>query len=38
VLENAALKSLGLNVFKHWQDGLARYLAKRAAPATALSA
>jgi dTDP-4-dehydrorhamnose reductase len=38
VLENAELKSLGLNVFKHWQDGLARYLAKRPAPATALSA
>jgi len=37
VLENAALKSRGLNVFTHWQDGLARYLAKRQAPAAVMS-
>jgi dTDP-4-dehydrorhamnose reductase len=37
VLENAALKSKGLNRFTHWQDGLARYLTKRQAPAAVLS-
>jgi dTDP-4-dehydrorhamnose reductase len=37
VLENAALKSRGLNLFKHWQDGLARYLAKRPAPVSVLA-
>jgi dTDP-4-dehydrorhamnose reductase len=29
VLENAALKSAGINVFPDWGDALARYLAKR---------
>lgn len=37
VLENAALKGRALNLFKHWQSGLARYLAKRQAPAAVLS-
>jgi dTDP-4-dehydrorhamnose reductase len=31
VLENKSLKSRSLNVFTPWQDGLARYLAQRAA-------
>lgn len=37
VLENAALKSRGLNVFTDWRDGLARYLARRQAPTAVLS-
>ena len=34
VLENAALKSRGLNVFTRWQDGLSKYLANRQKLAT----
>ncbi len=34
VLENRALKSRGLNVFKPWQDGLHAYLAQRVKPAS----
>jgi dTDP-4-dehydrorhamnose reductase len=34
VLENRALKSRGLNVFKPWQDGLHAYLAQRIKSAT----
>jgi dTDP-4-dehydrorhamnose reductase len=37
VLENAALKNRGLNVFTDWRDGLARYLARRQAPTAVLS-
>lgn len=29
VLENRALKQAGINVFPHWRDALARFLAKR---------
>lgn len=29
VLENAALKRLGLNVFTHWREGLENYFARR---------
>ena len=35
VLENRGLKSLGLNQFRPWQEGLGRYLAGRLAPASA---
>jgi len=31
VLENSALKKLGLNTFPHWRDGLQGYLAARSA-------
>lgn len=31
VLENAALKAAGINVFADWKDALARYLSKRSA-------
>lgn len=34
VLENSSLKKLGLNVFTHWQEGLAKYLAARHAAAS----
>jgi dTDP-4-dehydrorhamnose reductase len=29
ILENAALKNLSINVFSHWQTGLANYLARK---------
>ena len=32
VLENAALKRRSLNVFRHWKEGLAEYLATRERP------
>jgi dTDP-4-dehydrorhamnose reductase len=32
VLENAALKREGLNVFRHWREGLEEYLATRETP------
>ena len=38
VLENAALKSRSLNVFTHWKEGLASYLASRAQAAALISA
>jgi dTDP-4-dehydrorhamnose reductase len=38
VLENSALKSRSLNLFTHWKEGLASYLATRAQAATLISA
>lgn len=35
VLENQRLKTLGLNCFSHWRDGLHDYLARRGSPALA---
>ncbi len=35
VLENAALKKHGLNVFNHWRIGLEKYISKRAMQRTA---
>lgn len=35
VLENAALKAAGVNVFTNWHEGLERYLAGRASAASA---
>lgn len=32
VMENAALKAAGLNVFQHWREGLRRYLVERQIP------
>ena len=37
VLENAALKGKGLNVFTHWRQGLEGYLASRSAAQTVIS-
>ena len=37
VLENEGLKSLGLNRFGSWEQGLARYLEGRLAPASAVT-
>ena len=38
VLENRALKSKSLNVFRHWKEGLETYLARRAQIAPLVSA
>jgi dTDP-4-dehydrorhamnose reductase len=38
VLENHALKSKSLNVFRHWKEGLETYLARRAQTAPLVSA